>query len=565
MNREIEIFWRKPSEVTREYFDGIFGQLHLRRAGKDLGSKDPIILLHQSPSNSRPFEGLMKELCSDRLVYAIDTPGFGDSDAPVSPPNISDYAFSIIEFINHLNFDTVNLFGDHTGAKIAVEIIKQNPSKIGSAVFNSCPVYSKKQMKKMMLHLEDEKPKDIIPEDGAHFVERWKSLQKWYTNSPLELINRDFIEMQRPLDKGWYGHNAAFAVNHADNLPKINHPLLVLCPNDMLWDATKASSNFLVNGSIMELPNYGMGSLSIDTEMYSNILKKFYDNQIKLNIENLSANIYKPNFNRVNKKIKKIFLNIDGVQVHARVSGSPKYQRKPILCLHMSPFSSRNFENLLLELGKDRLAIAMDIPGFGESDPTEQEPSIDSLSKIVIRSLMQISGENPIDIMGDHTGAVIALHIAAFNKGLVSNLILNGLPCFDKHEREERYKKSNYNQPQTDGSHLIKRWSSVKMLSGSQATGKIIERNFVEALRGGPFAHWGHKAVFSYKLYETLSYINQPTLIFKPRDGLQDRTDKYFSSIKNVTVRDLPNEDYGFLEYKAKEFTSEIISFLEKN
>ena len=103
------------------------------------------------------------------------------------------------------------------------------------------------------------------------------------------------------------------------------------------------------------------------------------------------------------------------------------------------------------------------------------------------------------------------------------------------------------------------------MLSGSQATGKIIERNFVEALRGGPFAHWGHKAVFSYKLYETLSYINQPTLIFKPRDGLQDRTDKYFSSIKNVTVRDLPNEDYGFLEYKAKEFTSEIISFLEKN
>ena len=29
-------------------------------------------------------------------------------------------------------------------------------------------------------------------------------------------------------------------------------------------------------------------------------------------------------------------------------------------------------------------------------------------------------------------------------------------------------------------------------------------------------------------------------------------------------VKDLPNEDYGFLEYKSKEFASEILSFLEK-
>ncbi len=564
MNNESEIFWRKPREVFREYFDGIFGQLHYRRAGKDLGTKSPIILLHQSPSNSRPFEGLMHKLCSDRLILAIDTPGFGDSDVPVSPPNISDYAFSIIELINYLNFDSVDLFGDHTGAKIAVEIIIQIPQKVGSAVFNSCPVYSKEQMKKMMLHLEDEKPKEIIPEDGSHFVERWKSLQKWYLNAPLELINRDFIEMQRPLDMGWYGHNAAFAVNHADNLPKINHPLLVLCPNDMLWDATKASSKFLVNGKIMELPDFGMGSLSVETEMYSNILKEFYDKQKKQIINSSSLNIYEPSFERVNKKIKKTFINTDGIQLHARVSGVSNSNNRPILCLHMSPFSSRNFENLLLELGKDRLAVAMDIPGFGETDPTHEEPTIEHLAKIIINSMIKISNHTPFDILGDHTGAVIAMHIAAFNKNLVNSLILNGIPCFDKQERADRYQNANYNQPQPDGSHLLKRWKSVRMLSGTQASDKVVERNFIEALRGGPFAHWGHKAVFSYKLIEILDHIKQPTLILKPRDGLQDRTDKYSSKINNAIVKDLPNEDYGFLEYKSKEFASEILSFLEK-
>ncbi len=498
MNKESVLFWIKPKVVTRNYYSGIFGHLHYRKAGDDSGANNPIILLHQSPSNGRPFEGLMKEISSDRLVFAIDTPGFGDSDAPISPPNISDYAYSIIEFINDLNLDKVDLFGDHTGAKIAVEIMKQIPNKVKSAIFNSCPVYSKEQMDKMMSHLEDEKPKDIIPEDGSHFVNRWKSLQNWYSNAPIELINRDFIEMQRPLDKGWYGHNAAFAVNHADNLPEIDHPLLVLCPNDMLWDATKESSKFLVNGKILELPNYGMGSLSTETEMYSNIFKEFYDGQKTLSETSAKTKIYEPKFNRVTNIIKRVFINTEYGQIHARIAGKLNSQKKPILCLHMSPFSSKNFEPLLVELGKDRLAVAMDIPGFGESDPTKKEPTIDLLAELILESMKKISNQVAFDILGDHTGSVIAIHIAAYHEKMVSRLVLNGIPRFEEQERIEKLKNANYNKPMEDGSHLLRRWKSVKMLSGSEGSDKIIERNFVEALRGGPFAHWGHVAVFSY-------------------------------------------------------------------
>ncbi|MAR78630.1 MAG: hypothetical protein CMM18_00200 [Rhodospirillaceae bacterium] len=564
MNKESELFWIKPKVVSRDYYNGIFGHLHFRRAGKSSEVINPLILLHQSPSNGRPFEGLMEKISSDRLVLAIDTPGFGDSDAPISPPNISDYAFSIIELINDLNLDKVDLFGDHTGAKIAVEIIKQIPNKVGSAIFNSCPVYSKEQMDKMMIHLEEEKPKDIIPEDGSHFVKRWKSLQNWYLNAPIELVNRDFIEMQRPLDKGWYGHNAAFAVNHADNLPQIEHPLLVLCPNDMLWDATKESSKYLVNGKVLELPNYGMGSLSVETEMYSNIFKEFFNTQKPLSVSNAKSKIYEPKFNKVTNIIKRIFISNEYGQVHARVVGKLNSQKRPILCLHMSPFSSRNFEKLLIDLGKDRLAVAMDIPGFGESDPTEKVPTIDILATVVLDSMKKIVNESSFDILGDHTGAVIAMHIAAYHKEMVTGLVLNGIPCFEKQERLEKLKNAKYNKPMEDGSHLIRRWKSVRMLSGSEGDDKVVERNFVEALRGGPFAHWGHVAVFSYELFDTLDKINQPTLVLKPRDGLEDRTTKYSSKIKNVSIKDLPKENYGFLEYKSKAFATEIIHFLDK-
>jgi len=246
------------------------------------------------------------------------------------------------------------------------------------------------------------------------------------------------------------------------------------------------------------------------------------------------------------------------------MAGKINSQKRPILCLHMSPFSSKNFEKLLFELGKDRLAVAMDIPGFGESDPTEKEPTIDMLAKLILDSMKKISNQASFDILGDHTGSVIAIHIAAYHEEMVSRLVLNGIPRFEEQERIEKLKNAKYNKPMEDGSHLLKRWKSVKMLSGSEGNNKIVERNFVEALRGGPFAHWGHVAVFSYELLDAIDKIDQPTLIFKPRDGLEGRTDMYSPRIKNVKIKDLPDENYGFLEYKSTEFASEIRHFLDQ-
>ena len=183
----------------------------------------------------------------------------------------------------------------------------------------------------------------------------------------------------------------------------------------------------------------------------------------------------------------------------------------------------------------------------------------------ILSSIDSLIGNRTFDILGDHTGAVIALHMAVYNKERVSKLILNGIPCFDEKERTERLNNAKYNGPKEDGEHLYKRWKSVKMLSGSDADNKTIERNFVEALRGGPFAHWGHRAVFSYKLLDILHKVDQPTLVFCPRDGLESRTEKYFTKLIQGTLKDLPDEDYGFLEYKYKKYADDIINFLDKN
>ena len=559
------VYWRKPKEVKRSYADTKYGQIHYRHSGDRKSLKHPLLMLHQSPSSGRPFEGLLARLGKERLVIAVDTPGFGDSDVPQNIPTINDYALAIIDFIDLMNLDRLNLFGDHTGAKIAVEIVKICPSRINKLIFNSCPVYSDEQMSKMKLHLEDEKPKSFIPEDGSHFVERWISLQKWYEDAPIELINRDFIEMQRPLDKGWYGHNAAFAVNHADNLPKIFHPILVLCPNDMLWDATKASENYFNNGRILELPEYGMGSLSVETEMYEKIFVNFLDDEQHL-VEKTTDQQIVTSIHQLKEKnlIRKVFVDTPFGQIHVRISGENNKENtnRPLLCLHMSPFSSKNFEELIKVIGRDRLVFAMDIPGFGESDPPEKESTIYSLSEAILSAIQVLTNQIPFDILGDHTGAVLGIHIAAYNQNFVKKLVLNGIPCFETQERKKRLDATQYNKPCLDGSHLFKRWKSVKILSGQEANDKLVERNFVEALKGGPFAHWGHKAVFSYDLESSLKKVSQPTLVFRPRDGLESATEKYFTKLKNGILNDLPHEGYGFFEFNPKEYSQKIIDFL---
>ena len=80
--------------MRRHYMDYEGGQLHYRQAEPLSGAPrgTPIVCLHQTPTSSLEFEPLMRELATDRLVIALDTPGYGGSDGPDGPQGIDFYA-----------------------------------------------------------------------------------------------------------------------------------------------------------------------------------------------------------------------------------------------------------------------------------------------------------------------------------------------------------------------------------------------------------------------------------------------------------------------------------------
>jgi pimeloyl-ACP methyl ester carboxylesterase len=130
--------------LRRMYVDCRYGQLHLRSAFPSNGGFDELttlICLDSGPSTSRLFAGLLGCMGPDRSVYALDLPGFGESDPPPMKPSVSDQAAAIGDFIDHMRFRRVDLLGYQGGASIAVALAAARPDKVRRVVLVAPPAH----------------------------------------------------------------------------------------------------------------------------------------------------------------------------------------------------------------------------------------------------------------------------------------------------------------------------------------------------------------------------------------------------------------------------------------
>lgn len=120
--------------IVRGFVQTPGGQLHFRERP---GTGTPVLLLHQTPSSSVMWERLMAAYPPGRRLLAVDTPGFGASQAPSALPaeGIAYYAGRVVEFLDALGVETVDVVGFHTGAVIATELGAAAPDRVGRIVF----------------------------------------------------------------------------------------------------------------------------------------------------------------------------------------------------------------------------------------------------------------------------------------------------------------------------------------------------------------------------------------------------------------------------------------------
>ncbi len=84
--------------IRNGYVDNRYGQLHYTMASPATTVRHtPVAMIHQTVNASIESRSLFQELAQDRVVLAIDTPGYGNSDGPQTPVRIEDYAAAIAE------------------------------------------------------------------------------------------------------------------------------------------------------------------------------------------------------------------------------------------------------------------------------------------------------------------------------------------------------------------------------------------------------------------------------------------------------------------------------------
>jgi pimeloyl-ACP methyl ester carboxylesterase len=123
-------------------------------------------------------------------------------------------------------------------------------------------------------------------------------------------------------------------------------------------------------------------------------------------------------------------------QLHYRIAKPETAPAPPLLCLHSSPNSGRIYETFLGAMGTDRVALAADTPGFGDSDPPPEAPSIEDYAA-AMGDLIDTMGFETVDVIGYHTGAMTSVELALQRPEQVRRVIMISAPVYTDQELKQ--------------------------------------------------------------------------------------------------------------------------------
>jgi pimeloyl-ACP methyl ester carboxylesterase len=206
-------------------------------------------------------------------------------------------------------------------------------------------------------------------------------------------------------------------------------------------------------------------------------------------------------------------------QIHFQVLGPVGAEDggAPLVLLHQAPMTSNQFDMVYAPLAALGIrAIGIDMPGFGQSDPTDFVPGAADYAQIVPPVLAAL-GLAQAAVLGHHTGALVAAEAARLYPDQVSKLVLNG-PLLVSDEELASFMAGLHKwellyAARDEAAHMVELFGIRNRLASGTIPAARLSDYVVQALVGrGPF-WYGHHAAYTAPLATTLPQITQPTLI----------------------------------------------------
>jgi pimeloyl-ACP methyl ester carboxylesterase len=222
--------------VRRAYADLPHGQVQYAECG-ELGAP-AVLLLHQTPRSWAEYREVLPLLGTRYRAIAMDTVGFGESDALPGVASIEAWAAVAVQLLDALGIARCHVVGHHTGGVIAVELAARHGTRVGALVLSSTPFTDEgfRQARAERPPIDTVDPSD----DGAHLAALWRNRQAWYPRGRPDLLHAFVLDALKVHDVE-AGHRAVAAYRMEDRVASIHQPtLLIRAPDDPFASAHAA-------------------------------------------------------------------------------------------------------------------------------------------------------------------------------------------------------------------------------------------------------------------------------------------------------------------------------------
>lgn len=257
------------------------------------------------------------------------------------------------------------------------------------------------------------------------------------------------------------------------------------------------------------------------------------------------------------------FVQTETGQLHVRQAQPATASERPLLCLHMVPQSGRDFEKFMMLASRDRLVIAPDYPGYGESDPPPElgDISISTYARVIWEALV-VLGVESVDIVGHHSGAKVAIEMARQKPEDVGAMVLISLSVMTAAEWDGEPRVFSPIIADDEGEGLRAWWATMRSVYDKNLSNEALMERFAETIRSGQNHHHGFQAAYDYnaQLAENLTNLSQHITLINPDDDLVDITPKAMGYIQNGILLNKSDWHHGFLSLHAEDAVQTVLT-----
>ena len=208
-----------------------------------------------------------------RPIFALDTPGFGESFNPEGMPSVIDYRDWFCEAIDNLGISSFHIYAHHTGTHIATEIAVYWKNRVQSLMLNGVAYLTEKERLEFA--------KKILPatrpdEDGRYLMETWKIIKSLFPSFDRNLVHLEFIGALRAMDGRDQAFRAIWDQEFTKVLRQVECPVFAMsAANDFFAGYLDRIKENIPSARIALLGNAIVASPELDTDNTVRLLNEF--------------------------------------------------------------------------------------------------------------------------------------------------------------------------------------------------------------------------------------------------------------------------------------------------